>query len=94
VESPDYDLGVALARGTDAEALGVAIAHGVEGEALRSALGRTSEGPAVARCVARIARARNIQAPLYRAIAEIVDGKRPNRDELRNLLGGSAATET
>jgi glycerol-3-phosphate dehydrogenase (NAD(P)+) len=93
VESPDYDLGIAIARGTHAETLGVALARGAEADALRSTLGRTCEGPSVAKCVARLCAAKGLKAPLFSAIAEIVSGKRPDREELRTLLGGSAASE-
>ncbi|MSP61431.1 MAG: hypothetical protein EXR72_14000 [Myxococcales bacterium] len=80
VESPDYDLGVAIAKGADAATA-------------RATLARTSEGPSVAKCVAALAAARGIKVPLFSAIAEFVDGKRPDPTELRALLGGSAASE-
>lgn len=93
VESPDYDLGVAIARGTEADALKIAIARGTESEAVRAALGRSSEGPEVARFVRRLCEERGISAPLFQAIAAIVDGAQPDKEALRKLMGGAVGSE-
>lgn len=79
VESPDYRLGLAIASGTDPH------------EALRTA-GRSCEAPSVARCVAAIAREHAVRAPLFNAVVEIVDGKRPPAAALREFFI-SAPTE-
>jgi glycerol-3-phosphate dehydrogenase (NAD(P)+) len=79
VESPDYLLGVALARGADAAT------------ALAS-VGRSCEAPSVARSVARLSRERSVRAPLFGAIVEIVDGRRPPEEALREFFI-SAPTE-
>ncbi len=80
VESPDYHLGEAIARGTPAAE---AVAR----------VGRSCEGPSVARSVAALCQARRIRAPLFAAVAEIVDGRRPPAEALRELLGGAVPTE-
>ncbi len=79
IESPDYHLGVALAQGATADSV-------------RTRLGRSSEGPQMARLAAQLAAAKKVRAPLFHAIAEIVDGK-PPRETLSALIGGSAPTE-
>lgn len=80
VTSPDYELGLAIARGEDPEAA-----------MLQS--GRSAEGPQVARCMRTWDLAHHVRAPLFDAIAEIVEHKRPPEQVLRELLGGSAPTE-
>lgn len=80
VESPDYQLGFAIARGKDPH------------EALREA-GRSCEAPSVARCAAAIAREHSVRAPLFNAVVEIVDGKRHPEAALREFFI-SAPTET
>ena len=72
-ESPDYELGMLLAKGQD-----LATA--------RAAVGRTSEAPSVARCVAAIAAEKRVRAPLFAAVTEILDGKRAPRDLMREFF--------
>ena len=80
VESPDHALGVAIGRGTPAA------------QAL-AALGRTAEGPQVARVVAAIAKARKVNASLFAAVADVMDGKKAPIEALAGLAGGSVSSE-
>jgi glycerol-3-phosphate dehydrogenase (NAD(P)+) len=86
VESPDYDLGLALARGAETGNL-------QDAASLRATLGRTAEAPSVARSVAALCAERNINASLFTAMAAITAGAKPDKQALRELLGGSAKTE-
>ena len=79
VESPDYELGLAIGRGGDVDA---AIA----------ALLRSSEAPSVARSIAQVVDKKKLRAPIFRAVVEIVEGKRPPREALREFFI-SAPTE-
>src|SRR5262249_55442533 len=73
VESPDYELGLAIAHGPD-----VATAM--------ASVGRTSEAPSVARYVARVAAEKRIRATLFGAIAEILDGRRTPGELTRDFF--------
>jgi glycerol-3-phosphate dehydrogenase (NAD(P)+) len=79
VESPDYELGVAVGKGTAPTAA-------------RSALQRSCEGPSVAGHIAELVEQRKIRAPIFRAITEIFDGNRPPEEALREFFV-SAPTE-
>lgn len=72
-ESPDYQLGLALARGADP-----ATAY--------AQVGRSCEAPSVARTVTALAADRRIRAPLFSAVHEIVDGRRPPGSALRDFF--------
>lgn len=77
--SPDYELGLALARGVPyAQAL--------------ADVGRSCEAPSVARCISALARERGIRAPIFTAVDEIVEGRRPPVEALREFFV-SAPTE-
>ena len=73
VESPDYDLGFALAGGASFAA------------ALER-VGRSCEAPSVARSMAKLARERRVRAPIFSAVAEIVDGTRAPQEALREFF--------
>ena len=80
IESPDYDLGVALGRG-------------VPPKEARAALGRTSEGPSVAACIAELAKARGVNASLFAAVRDVVEGKKSAMEAMAALSGGSVRSE-
>jgi glycerol-3-phosphate dehydrogenase (NAD(P)+) len=73
VTSPDYDLGLAIAKGQSYE------------EA-RSSVGRSSEAPSVAACIAEIAAKKKVRAPIFRAAHEILEGKRKPEEALREFF--------
>ena len=79
IESPDYDMGLALARG-ERPAAGATPA------------GRSSEALSVARAIAAFVAEQRMRAPLFNAIVEIFDGQRPPEEALREFFV-SAPTE-
>ena len=80
IESPDYDLGMKLAKGMTLDA---AIA----------ALGRSAEGPEVARQVAALCVKKGVNAPIFTGIAALASGQRSVKDGVKELLGGPALNE-
>ena len=79
IESPDYEMGLALARG----------GRPVEGA---TPVGRSSEALSVARAIAAFVDEQRMRAPLFNAIVEIFDGRRPPEEALREFFV-SAPTE-
>jgi glycerol-3-phosphate dehydrogenase (NAD(P)+) len=80
VESPDYELGLSLARGVPfAEA--------------RAALGRSAEGPEVARRVAALCARKGVRAPIFDGVAALAEGRRSLGEGVKDLLGGPALAE-